>query len=126
VRDARRNGTVFLDVALFAIADSRRSAMRILLVSCDLDVASLVWRGLGGPGNEVVHVRTGSEAVGKARLGCDVVLLDPRLPDMSGPDVHERTGCRQAASGRVSDSADHDRIGHGERRDGEARLRHWG
>lgn len=63
--------------------------VRILLVDDNLDHVQLALRALRGePAWRVEAVRLGSEGVERARAErFDLVLLDYRLPDMSGLDV---------------------------------------
>jgi DNA-binding response OmpR family regulator len=63
--------------------------VRILLVEDDRSIAASLVAGLQAAGFEVVHVRTGAEALREAPAH-DLVLLDLGLPDMDGRDV-----CRQ-------------------------------
>lgn len=57
----------------------------MLLVEDDPSIATVVKRGLGDAGFDVVHVETGSAAL--AADGYDFVLLDLGLPDADGLDV---------------------------------------
>lgn len=60
--------------------------MRVLLAEDDVDDALMAKRALSpANGFEVVHVRTGGEALAAAeRAEFDVCLLDYRLPDRTG------------------------------------------
>jgi two-component system OmpR family response regulator/two-component system response regulator MprA len=63
----------------------------ILLVEDEDDVASFVEQGLEEEGYAVSWVNTGQRALEYVRQsGIDLVLLDIRLPDLSGLDVCER------------------------------------
>lgn len=66
--------------------------LRILLVDDNLDHAQLALRALKAePSWKVDAVRLGSECVERARdAPYDLVLLDYRLPDLSGLDVLDR------------------------------------
>lgn len=63
----------------------------ILLVEDESDVASFVQQGLQEEGYEVSWVETGQRALEHVRQSTiDLVLLDIRLPDLSGLEVCER------------------------------------
>jgi two-component system OmpR family response regulator/two-component system response regulator MprA len=63
----------------------------LLLVEDEPDVASFVKQGLAEEGYEVSWVETGQQALEYSRqTGIDLVLLDIRLPDLSGLEVCER------------------------------------
>ncbi len=63
----------------------------ILLVEDEPDVASFVRQGLKEEGYEVSWVETGQRGLEYVRQsGLDLVLLDIRLPDLSGLEVCER------------------------------------
>ena len=63
----------------------------LLLVEDEPDVASFVKQGLGEEGYEVSWVETGQRALEYIRqTDIDLVLLDIRLPDLSGLEVCER------------------------------------
>lgn len=63
----------------------------ILLVEDEPDVASFVQQGLAEEGYEVSWVETGQRGLEYVRQGSiDLVLLDIRLPDLSGLEVCER------------------------------------
>ena len=65
-----------------------QTGAQILLVDDDPDQVEMYRYALEDVGFVVVSATTGSEAVTRARaLGPDVVVLDVRLPDMSGWDV---------------------------------------
>ncbi len=75
--------------------------IRILLAEDDDNARSLLVELLAALGHVVVaEVSNGREAIERAReLAPDVVLLDVRLPDMSGFDVADRlaaSGCTSA------------------------------
>jgi DNA-binding response OmpR family regulator len=60
----------------------------ILVVDDDADVRTLVSRALGGLGYRVEQASTGTEALAAMRSnGCVMVVLDVRLPDISGYEV---------------------------------------
>ena len=61
--------------------------MRVLLVEDDRAIAASVVEGLTADGHDVVHVASGSAALGVATNRVDMVLLDLGLPDMDGRDV---------------------------------------
>ena len=64
---------------------------RLLLVEDEPDVASFVQQGLEEEGYEVRWVETGQRALEYIRqTDIDLVLLDIRLPDLSGLEVCER------------------------------------
>lgn len=63
----------------------------ILLVEDEPDVASFVLQGLEEEGYKVSWTKTGQRGLEHARQGgLDLVLLDIRLPDLSGLEVCER------------------------------------
>ena len=63
----------------------------LLLVEDEPDVASFVQQGLEEEGYEVSWVKTGQRGLEYVRQsGIDLVLLDIRLPDLSGLEVCER------------------------------------
>jgi CheY-like chemotaxis protein len=65
-----------------------QSGAQILLVDDDPDQVEMYRYALEDVGFVVVSASTGSEAVTRARALCpDVVVLDVRLPDMSGWEV---------------------------------------
>jgi CheY-like chemotaxis protein len=58
---------------------------QVLLVEDNVDDAHIVMRALRGTACAIRHVRNGAEAQEAARQAAfDVVLLDHRLPDISG------------------------------------------
>jgi DNA-binding response OmpR family regulator len=60
----------------------------ILVVDDDADVRTLVSQALGGLGYRVEQASTGTEALAAMhRNGCAMVVLDVRLPDISGYEV---------------------------------------
>ena len=62
-----------------------------MLVEDEPDVASFVQQGLDEEGYEVSWVEAGQHGLDYARQGhIDLVLLDIRLPDLSGLEVCER------------------------------------
>jgi len=66
-------------------------ASHLLLVEDEPDVASSVQQGLDEEGYEVSWVEAGRHGLDYARQGhIDLVLLDIRLPDLSGLEVCER------------------------------------
>ncbi|WP_263787906.1 response regulator transcription factor [Salinibacter grassmerensis] len=66
-------------------------APHLLLVEDEPDVASFVQQGLDEEGYEVSWVEAGRRGLDYARQGSiDLVLLDIRLPDLSGLEVCER------------------------------------
>ncbi|MCS4034614.1 two-component system OmpR family response regulator/two-component system response regulator MprA [Salinibacter ruber] len=66
-------------------------APHLLLVEDEPDVASFVQQGLNEEGYEVSWVEAGRRGLDYARQGgIDLVLLDIRLPDLSGLEVCER------------------------------------
>ena len=60
---------------------------QILLVDDDPDQVEMYRYALEDAGFVVVTANTGSEALARARLHPDVIVLDVRLPDMLGWDV---------------------------------------
>ena len=63
---------------------------RLLLVDDEPNVLYTLERGLAGEGVEFVTARTGKEALAQVRAAApDTVVLDVRLPDMSGLDVFD-------------------------------------
>ena len=63
---------------------------KLLLVDDEPNVLYSLELGLAGEGTEILTARTGKEAVAKARDAApDLVILDVRLPDMSGLDVFD-------------------------------------
>jgi two-component system copper resistance phosphate regulon response regulator CusR len=60
--------------------------VRVLVVEDEERIASFLVKGLGSRGYDVVHVRTGVDAM-SAATSADVILLDLGLPDMDGLDV---------------------------------------
>ena len=63
----------------------------ILLVDDEPEVLHLVTRILSAEGTVMLEARTGAEALGVARrTRLDLVILDIKLPDMSGTEVLRR------------------------------------
>jgi DNA-binding response OmpR family regulator len=60
---------------------------RILLVEDDEGIALPLAGALRGAGHDVVHVRTGGEALDAAGADVDLVVLDLGLPDLDGVEV---------------------------------------
>ena len=71
------------------MGQAKATPVRILLVDDNLDHAHLALRALKGePGWSVDTVRMGGECLDRATEDAyDLVLLDYRLPDMTGLDV---------------------------------------
>jgi len=63
---------------------------KILYVEDSVDTASAVKVMLEGGGFDVDLAYTGKEALQKAKVGFDLILLDIMLPDMSGWDIFEK------------------------------------
>ena len=68
---------------------------RILIVEDETRIAAFVEKGLKANGFVTTHAATGSEALNIARSDdFDLMILDVKLPDMSGLDVLEQVrGC---------------------------------
>ena len=65
--------------------------MKLLVVEDEERIASFLRKGLTAEGYAVDHVRTGAEALARARdPGVDLVLLDLVLPDGHGPGIVRR------------------------------------
>src|SRR5512143_3676281 len=65
--------------------------MRVLLIDDELYYFKLLEKPLRAAGYEVEYTRTAKEGLaGMASKGADIVILDLRLPDMSGFEVLER------------------------------------
>jgi two-component system nitrogen regulation response regulator GlnG len=63
---------------------------KLLLVDDEPNVLYSLELGLAGEGLDIATARTGKEAVGRVRADApDAVILDVRLPDMSGLDVFD-------------------------------------
>lgn len=74
------------------MAGDDATPLRILLVDDNIDHVQLAMRALRAqPAWKVETVRLGSEAIARVEDGTfDLVLLDYRLPDMTGIDVLQR------------------------------------
>jgi two-component system, OmpR family, response regulator len=64
--------------------------LTVLLVEGENRVASLVSKGLGARGFEVLRVASGGEAEAAISAEIDIVVLDLRLPDIDGLEVLRR------------------------------------
>ena len=64
--------------------------LTVLLVEDENRVASLVTKGLGARGFEVLRVASGGEAEAAISVEIDIVVLDLRLPDIDGLEVLRR------------------------------------
>ena len=65
--------------------------MRVLLIDDELYYYKLLEKPLRAAGYEVEYTRTAKDALaGMASKGADIVILDLRLPDMSGFEILER------------------------------------
>jgi len=92
VRSAPGQGSTFA-VKLPAMIElpAREEGLRALLVDDDPAVAETLRAMLEREGLSVDHAATGAEALAAANAGSfDVVFLDVRLPDISGPEVYAR------------------------------------
>ena len=71
---------------------SQTSKPRILIIDADIAIAALIGGYLEGEkGFKVLTAQTGADGVSIARKRLpDLILLDFRLDDMSGLEVHER------------------------------------
>jgi PAS domain S-box-containing protein len=63
-------------------------SLRLFLIEDDDDVALLIRKGLERSGHQVARCRTAADAlIVLGQVSFDLVLLDQRLPDMSGVDL---------------------------------------
>lgn len=73
--------------------------MRILLVEDDVELASVIEKGLSEQGMHVVHEATFAEGASRATFGSfDVVILDVMLPGGSGFDLCRGMRARSIAT----------------------------
>lgn len=73
--------------------------MDLLLVEDDSRVSRFIERGLAAEGYSVSLVKTGPEALFRAREGAfDIMILDVMLPGMNGKDVCRQLRCERVAT----------------------------
>jgi len=87
-----------------SVPKPRAAALRVLVADDEEPLRTALERFLTSQGHTVVTVGSGSEAIWRAEGDeqFDVVLLDLRMPDVSGQQVFERwTHERPALAGRV-------------------------
>lgn len=92
VRSEPGQGTTFiLKLPALTAVPVRSAGLHALLVDDDAAVAETLREMLTREGLSVHHAATGHEALEQAAQGSfDVVFLDVRLPDISGPEVYQR------------------------------------
>ncbi|NUQ91982.1 MAG: PAS domain S-box protein [Gemmatimonadaceae bacterium] len=78
--------------AMPAVPAPRAEALRVLVVDDEEPIRVALDRFLSSAGHEVVTVSSGSEAIWRAEGDetFDAVLLDMRMPDVSGQQIFER------------------------------------